>query len=278
MDGAAPSMGGPWCGGLAVLGVAQGNTWLAVAGCGARAARASVPAAQPCFARRSSSATGAACRSGFAVAALAMIGFFGVNAGWQSLAMGLLFVGVPALDTTLVMVSRRRRGISILRGGRDHLTHRARERLRTAGAVALALGGLQAVSPPSRSSRSTAAPGPCGAVAPLPRRHGRRDRSYSTHGRPSRRRRGARTGAPSRRRKHDRSAPHAAAPLSLAPAAALVAWLSPFFQGSTTRYLWTPGWHFPGRADRRGIARRCALRGRAGCSSAGVGGLDTHGR
>ena len=39
---------------------------------------------------------------GFAVAALAMIGVAERGAAWQSLAMGLLFVGVPALDTTLV--------------------------------------------------------------------------------------------------------------------------------------------------------------------------------
>ena len=82
---------------------------------------------------------------GFAVAALAMIGVSEAAPAWQSLAMGLLFVGIPALDTTLVMVSRRRRGLSILTGGRDHLTHRAQQRLRTARAVAVALGGAQAV-------------------------------------------------------------------------------------------------------------------------------------
>jgi hypothetical protein len=43
------------------------------------------------------------------------------------------------------MVSRRRRGISILTAGRDHLTHRTRERFQTARAVAVALGGAQAV-------------------------------------------------------------------------------------------------------------------------------------
>ena len=59
--------------------------------------------------------------------------------------MGLLFVGVPALDTCLVIVSRRRRGLSILTAGRDHLTHRARQRLQTARAVAITLGGAQAV-------------------------------------------------------------------------------------------------------------------------------------
>ena len=46
---------------------------------------------------------------------------------------------------SLVMISRRRRGISILTGGQDHLTHRTRRRVRTARRVALVLGSIQAV-------------------------------------------------------------------------------------------------------------------------------------
>ena len=62
---------------------------------------------------------------GFAVAALAMIGRRGRRAPSGSRSrMGLLFVGVPALDTLLVMVSRPAPAVSILTGGRDHLTHR----------------------------------------------------------------------------------------------------------------------------------------------------------
>ena len=61
---------------------------------------------------------------GFAVGALVMIGAAEAAPEWQSLALGVLLVGIPALDTTLVVVSRRRRGIPILTGGRDHMTHR----------------------------------------------------------------------------------------------------------------------------------------------------------
>ena len=82
---------------------------------------------------------------GFAIAALVMIGASSAAAEWQALVMGLLLVGVPALDTCLVMVSRRRRGVSILTGGRDHLTHRTRARLRTARASVAALGAGQAL-------------------------------------------------------------------------------------------------------------------------------------
>lgn len=36
----------------------------------------------------------------------------------------LFVLGVPIFDTTLVTISRRRRGIPVSRGGRDHLSHR----------------------------------------------------------------------------------------------------------------------------------------------------------
>ena len=52
--------------------------------------------------------------------------------------------GLPILDTTLVVVSRRRSGRAILSGGRDHLTHRLRSMLGSARMVALALGTIQA--------------------------------------------------------------------------------------------------------------------------------------
>src|SRR5207248_2400668 len=52
--------------------------------------------------------------------------------------------GIPALGTSLVIVSRRRRGVSVMLGGRDHLTHRARKFLPSARAVALLLGSIQA--------------------------------------------------------------------------------------------------------------------------------------
>jgi UDP-GlcNAc:undecaprenyl-phosphate GlcNAc-1-phosphate transferase len=36
----------------------------------------------------------------------------------------LLIIGLPALDTTTVTLGRARRGISVMQGGRDHLSHR----------------------------------------------------------------------------------------------------------------------------------------------------------
>jgi hypothetical protein len=53
-------------------------------------------------------------------------------------------VGVVILDTTLVSVSRTRRRVSLLTGGRDHLTHRLISRVGTPRAVAATLAVTQA--------------------------------------------------------------------------------------------------------------------------------------
>jgi hypothetical protein len=82
---------------------------------------------------------------GFAAAVLVMVAAGTSTVRWQSLLVALLLVGIPALDTSLVIVSRRRRGVSVLTGGRDHLTHRARRFLPSARAVALCLGAVQAL-------------------------------------------------------------------------------------------------------------------------------------
>jgi UDP-GlcNAc:undecaprenyl-phosphate GlcNAc-1-phosphate transferase len=145
MDGAASSVACVVSGALAILGIVNGDTWLSVAAaalCGACAGFLPHNLASPA---RIFLGDGGSMPIGFAVAALIMVGVGDAAREWQSLAMGVLFVGVPAFDTALVIVSRRRRGLSILTGGQDHLTHRARERLRTTRAVALALGGVQAV-------------------------------------------------------------------------------------------------------------------------------------
>jgi UDP-GlcNAc:undecaprenyl-phosphate GlcNAc-1-phosphate transferase len=51
--------------------------------------------------------------------------------------------GIAIFDTTLVVFSRWRRGVQVLSGARDHLTHRLFARLGTARRVALALAGVQ---------------------------------------------------------------------------------------------------------------------------------------
>ncbi len=82
---------------------------------------------------------------GFILAAAAMLiphGYSGVSA----LALGSLVVGVALLDMGAVIVSRRRRGVGVFVGGRDHMTHRLfrylnSERL-VSGVLALSQGSL----------------------------------------------------------------------------------------------------------------------------------------
>ena len=82
---------------------------------------------------------------GFVLAATIMALPGGGGLGWALIPVAVLLVGLPALDTTLVIVSRRRRGAGVFTGGRDHLTHRLRARLGSARRVALALATGQAL-------------------------------------------------------------------------------------------------------------------------------------
>ena len=57
---------------------------------------------------------------------------------------GALLAGIPILDTALVSISRLRRGVSLVTGGRDHLTHRLLRVLGSPARVAAALAAFQA--------------------------------------------------------------------------------------------------------------------------------------
>ena len=61
---------------------------------------------------------------GFLVAGLTMSTASSVGGGDGILLAGGLLAGVPILDTGLVIVSRTRRRVPLVTGGRDHLTHR----------------------------------------------------------------------------------------------------------------------------------------------------------
>jgi UDP-N-acetylmuramyl pentapeptide phosphotransferase/UDP-N-acetylglucosamine-1-phosphate transferase len=146
MDGASSTMACVVAAAVAVLGLVQSDVWLVATGaalCGACLGFLPHNLSRP--AARIFLGDGGSMPVGFAIAALVMIGASSIAAEWQALVMGLLLVGVPALDTCLVVVSRRRRGVSILTAGHDHLTHRTRARLRTAHASVAALGAGQAL-------------------------------------------------------------------------------------------------------------------------------------
>jgi UDP-GlcNAc:undecaprenyl-phosphate GlcNAc-1-phosphate transferase len=145
MDGAAGTMALVVSAGAASIGILRADVWLAVGA-------ASLGGACLGFLPRNLSrpariflGDGGSMPLGFATAVLVMAAAGTSTVAWQSLLVALLLVGIPALDTSLVIVSRRRRGVSVLTGGRDHLTHRARRFLPSARAVALSLGAVQAV-------------------------------------------------------------------------------------------------------------------------------------
>jgi UDP-N-acetylmuramyl pentapeptide phosphotransferase/UDP-N-acetylglucosamine-1-phosphate transferase len=87
---------------------------------------------------------------GFLVAAVTMTLSHDHGANAAALPIGLLLVGLPAFDVALVMYSRRRRGVSILTAGRDHLSHRLLTRVgsprHVAAALAIAQGALAVVA------------------------------------------------------------------------------------------------------------------------------------
>ena len=82
--------------------------------------------------------------AGFVVAAVVMGISPEAGLGQAVVLAALPLVGLPVLDTTLVVISRTRRGVNVISGGRDHLTHRLLRWLHTPRAVALALGLTQA--------------------------------------------------------------------------------------------------------------------------------------
>jgi UDP-GlcNAc:undecaprenyl-phosphate/decaprenyl-phosphate GlcNAc-1-phosphate transferase len=62
-----------------------------------------------------------------------------VSLGLTALLAFAPLAGLPLFDTTLVVISRYRRGAPILSGGRDHLTHRLFEGLGSERSVAIVL-------------------------------------------------------------------------------------------------------------------------------------------
>lgn len=145
MDGAASIVALAAAGGVAMIAGLHGDpvlAALALAVCGGCAGFLRYNLTAPA---RIFLGDGGSMWVGFAVAAMVMALPVSSGAdGLSSLVVAGLLVGLPALDTSLVIVSRRRQGISLLTGGRDHLTHRLRSRLGSARMVALTIGLLQA--------------------------------------------------------------------------------------------------------------------------------------
>jgi len=147
MDGAASTVGGACATGIAAIAMVEGDPVLAalalgLAGACAGFLRYNLRRDKPA---RIFLGDGGSMPIGFLVAAMAMNIPASDELGWPLLLVGGLLLAIPVLDTTLVIVSRTRRGISLLTGGRDHLTHRLRSRLGSARAVALVLAVVQGI-------------------------------------------------------------------------------------------------------------------------------------
>ncbi len=81
---------------------------------------------------------------GFVLAGGLMAAPMGELSGWPALIAAAVAVGLPAFDTSMVVLSRRRRGAPVFSGARDHTTHRLLAFLKTPRAVAGALATMQA--------------------------------------------------------------------------------------------------------------------------------------
>jgi UDP-GlcNAc:undecaprenyl-phosphate GlcNAc-1-phosphate transferase len=144
LDGAAGSVTAVAAAGAAALATVEGDVLLAALAlslAGACAGFLPFNLARPA---RIFLGDGGSMPAGFVVAAVVMGISPEAGLGQAVVLAALPLVGLPVLDTTLVVVSRTRRGISAISGGRDHLTHRLLRWLPTPHAVAVALALAQA--------------------------------------------------------------------------------------------------------------------------------------
>jgi UDP-GlcNAc:undecaprenyl-phosphate GlcNAc-1-phosphate transferase len=145
MDGAASTVAGVSASGVAALGVIYGDIALALIGvtvAGACLGFLRYNLAKPA---RIFLGDGGSMPIGFIIAGAVMAAPGTQDFGWSAILAMAPMVGLPILDTTLVVISRRRGGRPVLSGGRDHLTHRLRAMLGSARAVVVALAAVQAV-------------------------------------------------------------------------------------------------------------------------------------
>jgi UDP-GlcNAc:undecaprenyl-phosphate/decaprenyl-phosphate GlcNAc-1-phosphate transferase len=144
MDGAAATVAGVSATGIAALGAVYGDTALALIGvslAGACLGFLRYNLAKPA---KIFLGDGGSMPIGFVIAGAVMAAPETQHFGWSAILAMAPMVGLPILDTTLVVISRRRGGRPILSGGRDHLTHRLKAMLGSVRAVVIALALVQA--------------------------------------------------------------------------------------------------------------------------------------
>jgi UDP-GlcNAc:undecaprenyl-phosphate GlcNAc-1-phosphate transferase len=145
LDGAASTVAAASSAGIAILSMVEGHrvvACFALAICGASLGFLPWNLAGPA---RIFLGDGGSMLLGLLVAAATMMLSRNHGTDPAALPAGVLLVGLPAFDVMLVMYSRRRRRVSLISGGRDHLTHRLLVGLRSPRLVALALAMAQGV-------------------------------------------------------------------------------------------------------------------------------------
>ena len=139
MDGAAGTVAAASAAGIAGVALVAGEVVLAALVVALGAACAAFLRYNLASPARIFLGDGGSMPIGFVVAAAIMALPLEQRLGWLTPVLGVMLVGLPVLDTTLVSVSRYRRGVPLWAGARDHLTHRLRESLPSARAVSAAL-------------------------------------------------------------------------------------------------------------------------------------------
>ncbi len=140
MDGAAATVGAVTTMTTAVLALVDGDVALAVLCAGMSGACLGFLPYNLSGPARIFLGDGGSLPVGFVVAATIMVLPDGGELGWTQILAAVILAGLPVVDTALVMISRRRAGIPLLTGGRDHMTHRLLSRLGSPRTVAVVLG------------------------------------------------------------------------------------------------------------------------------------------
>lgn len=142
-DGAAPTVGAVSSAGIGTLAVIQGALPLAVIAFSVSGACLGFLRYNLARPARIFLGDGGSMPVGLLVACMIMAVPDGAL-DWSLLFATAPLVGLPILDTTLVVVSRLRRGAPVLSGGRDHLTHRILAAAGSERRVAVILAAAQA--------------------------------------------------------------------------------------------------------------------------------------
>ncbi len=145
LDGACGSVGAVAAAGIGALAAINGQTVIAALAFALAGACAGFLPWNLAGPARIFLGDGGSMPIGFLVAALAVASARHDPGGASGLLVGALLAGLPIFDSTLVSFSRLRRGVPLVTGGRDHLTHRLLLRLHNPRAVAATVALLQAL-------------------------------------------------------------------------------------------------------------------------------------